>query len=74
MKKKMVSLTVFLIAFIATYLIICFAIPGMKIKLEAAPMEYFFKSITHMVFFKTMVSLVAALILGAIPLVVGKRK
>ena len=68
MKKKLISLTVFLIAFIATYLIICFAIPGMRIKLDAAPMEYFFKSITHMAFFKTMVSLVIALVLGAIPL------
>ena len=73
MKKKTVSLVVFLIAFIATYLIICFAIPGMRIKLDAAPMEYFFKSIIHMAFFKTIVSIVAALILGAIPLAFGKK-
>ena len=61
MKKKTVSIVLFLIAFISTYLIICFAIPGMRIKLEAEPIEIFFKSITHMVFFKTMISLVVAI-------------
>ena len=74
MKKIIISLALFLIAFITTYLIICFAIPGMRIKLEAAPMEYFFNSIIHMAFFKTMVSLVVALIFGAIPLAFGKKK
>ena len=44
MKKKTVSIVLFLIAFISTYLIICFAIPGMRIKLEAEPIEIFFKS------------------------------
>ena len=70
----MAAAALFVIAFIATYLIICFAVPGMRIKLEAAPMEYFFRSITHMVFFKMMVSLAVALIFGAIPLAFGKSK
>ena len=74
MKKKTISLAVFLIVFIALYLIICFAIPGMRIKLEATPMEYFVKSITYMVFFKTMVSLAVALIFGAIPMAFMKKK
>ena len=74
MKKKMLSLALFLIAFIAAYLIVCFAIPGMRIKLEATPMEYFFKSLTHMVFFKTIVSLAVALIFGAIPLIFWRKK
>lgn len=74
MKKKIIPLALFLIAFIATYLIICFAIPGMRIKLDAAPMEYFFKSITHMMFFKTMISLVVALITGGISLLLGRKK
>ena len=73
MKKKILSLSLFIIAFIATYIIICFAIPGMRIKLEAAPMEYFCKSIAHMVFFKTIVSLAVALIFGAIPVIFWKR-
>lgn len=74
MKKKIISLVLFLIAFIATYLIICFAIPGMRIKLEAETVEYFFKSIIHMAFFKTMVSFVVALIFGAISLAFVKKK
>lgn len=74
MKRKIIALVLFLITLILTYYILCFAIPGMRIKLEAAPMEYFFKSITHMVFFKAMVSFIVALIIGAIPLVFGKKK
>ena len=74
MKKKILSSALFVIAFIATYFVICFAIPGMRIKLDAAPMEYFFKSITHMAFFKTIVSLAIALILGAISLAFWKKK
>ena len=63
----------FLSAFIASYLIICFAIPGMRIKLEAEPMEYFLKSITHMIFIKSLMSLVIALIVGTFPLFIKKR-
>lgn len=73
MKKKIVSVALFLVAFVATYLIICFAIPGMRIKLEAEPIEIFFKSIGHMVFFKTMISLIVALIIGALPLVLWRK-
>ena len=73
MKKILISLAIFLITFIATYLIICFAIPGMRIKLEAEPIEYFLESIRHMAFVKTAASLVAALIVGTIPLFFRKR-
>jgi len=71
--KKIASAALFLIGFIATYLIICFVIPGMRIKLEAEPLEYFIKSIRHMAFIKTAASIVVALILGAIPLLLGKK-
>ena len=74
MKKKLVSVVLFLIAFIATYLFICFAIPGMRIKLDAAPIAYFFKSITHMVFFKTVISLFVALIFGVVSMFFVRKK
>ena len=74
MRKIQISLALFLIVFIAVYLIFCFGIPGMRIKLEAPPLEYFFKSISHMAFFKGMISLVVAGVFGAIPLVLGKKK
>ena len=48
MNKKALSAILFLIIFVAVYLFICFGIPGMRIKLEAEPVELFFASITHM--------------------------
>ena len=55
MKKIVVRLVSFVVAFIATYLILCYS-PGLRIKLFAPPMEYFVESIKHMVFFKTLAS------------------
>lgn len=74
MKKKGLSAILFLITFIATYLLICFGIPGMRIKLEAEPMELFIESIKHMMFFKSMISLVVASVVGAVPLLLRKKK
>ena len=73
MKKASIALLLFVIVFVATYLVICFAIPGMRIKLDAAPAEYFLASIRHMAFVKTAASLVAALVVGTIPLFFRKR-
>lgn len=73
MKKVSIALLLFVVVFVATYLVICFAIPGMRIKLEAEPIEYFLESIRHMAFVKTAASLVAALIVGTIPLFFRKR-
>ena len=73
MKKASIALLLFVIVFVVTYLVICFAIPGMRIKLDAAPAEYFLASIRHMAFVKTAASLVAALIVGTIPLFFRKR-
>ena len=74
MKKKGLSAILFLITFIATYLLICFGIPGMRIKLEAEPMELVIESIKHMMFFKSMISLVVASVVGAVPFLLWKKK
>jgi len=74
MNRKIGSAVLFLIVFIGTYLIVSFAIPGMRIKLDAEPIEVFRKSVAHMMPFKTMVSLAAALICGAIPLLLRKNR
>ena len=74
MKKKTLFVVTFLLVFVATYFIMCFAIPGMRIKLAAGPMEMLFKSISHMVFFKTMVSLGVALAFDAIFVLIKKGK
>lgn len=74
MKKQIASIVFFFAAFIAAYMIICFAIPGMRIKLEAEPMEYFIESIRHMIFMKSLMSLFPALIIGSLPLFLGRKK
>ena len=74
MNKKSLSAILFLITFIAAYMYICFGIPGMRIKLEAEPMELFFKSSTHMALFKSVISLVAASAVAALPWVFWKHK
>ena len=73
MKKVSIALLLFVVVFMATYLVICFAIPGMRIKLEAEPIEYFLESIRHMAFVKTAASLVTALMAGAIPFLFRRR-
>lgn len=73
MKKQAISVFLFIVVFIVSYSIICFAVPGFRIKLEAAPMEYFIESIKHMALLKIIVSLVLALIIGLLPMAVKKR-
>ena len=68
MKKVVISFVVF----IATYLIFCY-LPSFRIKLFAPPMEYFVESIKHMVFFKTLVSVVAGLLVAGIPFIIQRR-
>jgi len=72
MEKNTVSIILFIAMFIAIYLAISFAIPGMRIKLEAEPMEYFVESIKHMAFIKSAVSLVVALFAAMLPKVPKK--
>jgi len=69
-KKRTACIFLFLTIFFATYLLICFAVPGFKIKLAAHPVEYFLKSIGHMVFIKfTMSSVLAFTALAAVLLI-----
>lgn len=74
MNKKALSAILFLITFVAAYLFICFGIPGMRIKLEAEHMELFIESIKHMMLFKTMISLIVASVVGAVPFLLWKKK
>ena len=74
MKKKGLSAIIFVVAFIATYILLCFEYTGGKMALEATPFDYVRVAITYMALFKVIVSLVVASIVGAIPTIVGKRK
>ena len=72
MQKKAWSVMRFVAAFIVTYFIICFAVPEMRIKLDAEPMEYFLESIRFMFFMKAVVSTVVAFIIGTIRAVIRR--
>lgn len=74
MKRIIISAAVFAIGFIATYLIMSFGIGGLMIKLDAAPVEYFFASLAHLSFFKCLISIPVGLIAGVITLISLKKK
>ena len=65
--KKLVSIILFVVGFVVTYLIMCYCIPGLRIKLDAEPMEYFIESIKTSVIFKSVVSCILAILLAMLP-------
>lgn len=71
--KKISSLILFIVVFISTYLILCY-LPSFRIKLFASPMEYFVESIKHMVFFKSMVSVVVGLLVVGILFIIQSNR
>ena len=64
MKRKRIVL--FLLGFLAGYLFLCYG-PGMEIKLEAPPMEYFLENLSHNFAFKAAVGGALGLALALIP-------
>ena len=74
MKKRSTSAALFVTGFVVTYLILCYGIPGLRIKLAAEPLAYFLASIRHMVFVKALISLVAAVLFSAIPMLGDEKK
>lgn len=73
-KSKIISTGLFVVAFIATYLFLCFGVSGLRIKLDAEPIEYFFASIKHMVLFKFLISIAVVSIIGILPIIIRDRK
>ena len=73
MEAKAVSAAVFAAAFIAAYLFICFAVPGMRLRLAAEPSVYFLRSLIQMVPLKAAISFAVALPCGALPLLFTRR-
>ena len=76
MKQKRIVFSVILaiVIFIAVYLFMRLAIPGFRVKLEAAPDVVFLENLKIIWPFKAAVSLIAAVLIGGLPLVLGKRK
>ncbi len=71
--KKLLSIILFVIGFVATYLIMCYCIPGLRIKLDAKPMEYFIESIKNTFVLKGVISCIIATILAVIPHIIKNK-
>ena len=67
MKRMVLSALLGIVGFCAAYLCLCYLVPGWRIKLEAEPFVYFVKSLQHMAFLKVLISVVAGVMLAAIP-------
>ena len=74
MKRKSLFIVLFVVGFAAVYMIMSFAIPGFRIKLEAEPAVVFVETLKILWPFKAAVSLIAALLIGGLPLLIFKRK
>lgn len=73
-KRTKLSLILLVVVFAAVYLTMSFAIPGFRIKLEAEPAVVFVETLKILWPFKAAVSLIAAALVGILPLVIGKKK
>ena len=67
MRKRTLSVILFIIFFVAGYAGTCYLIPGFRLKLDAPPMIYLVKSLKHMVLIKSLIALVPAGIAAALP-------
>ena len=74
MKKVSISICLFLIAFVFTYIGSCYWVPGWRIKLAADSLTYFFESLKALAPIKFLVSLVVGLIISFIPILIQKMK
>ena len=74
MKRKSLFIVLFVVVFAAVYLIMSLAIPGFRVKLEAAPAVVFWENLKIIWPFKAAVSLIAAVLVVGLPLLFGKRK
>lgn len=74
MKRKTLSAILVIVVFITVYLIMSLAVPSFRVKLEAAPAVVFWENLKIIWPFKAAVSLIAAVLIGILPLVIGKKK
>ena len=71
--KKILSIILFVVGFIAAYLIMCYCIPDLRLKLVAEPLEYFIESIKYAAIFKGIISCIAGTVLAMLPHIIKKK-
>lgn len=73
-KPTIIVSVVFVATFMASYICLCYMVPGLRIKLDAEPMEYFIKSIKHMMLVKGAMALVVAAIPSCIITIIRRKR
>lgn len=73
MKRVFANIVVFAVVFCAAYLMLCFMVPGMRIKLAASAGRFFLESIRHAAPVKAAASAAAALITAAVSGLILKK-
>lgn len=71
MKNRFLSIMLFVLFFIGTYVVLCYIMP---IKLSAEPVEYFIASAKHMVWLKGLIALLAGLAVSIVPSIIKKKQ
>ncbi len=74
MKRIMVSAAICIVVFVASYVGLCYLVPGLRIKLAADAVTYFNESIRHMILLKSIISLIIGSVLAGSFYLVAKRK
>lgn len=74
MKRIMVSAVIFIVVFVVSYIGLCYLVPGLRIKLAADAATYFKESIRHMIFLKSVISLVIGFVLASSFYLAAKRE
>lgn len=74
MKKTGLSISLFFIAFVFTYIGLCYLVPSLRIKLAADSVTYFLESLKTLAPIKALISLVVGLIMSFIPALIQKMK
>ena len=72
--KKIITIALFVLGFIETYLIMSFYIPSLRLKLIAPPLEFFLKSLASTWLFKFIISIIVGLIISGIYVLLIKKK
>ena len=74
MKRIMISVAIFIVVFIVSYVGLCYLVPGLRIKLAADAVTYFKENIRHIIFLKSVISLVIGSVLASSFYLAAKRE
>lgn len=74
MKKHILSVVLFVLAFAVAYVCLCYCVPDWRLKLAAAPHIYFIESLKKLAWIKAMISFAVSAGICTIFLFIQKRR